>query len=163
MQLTRSINGSSAHTSLLDYELFDESGYGTGTSPANLVPIVILVQQPLASAKKAPRTGHRLKDVIGQMESTPEAERELRRARQWVAQEFYKEEPGSLQALRLSLGLSQTGLAKLASTTQTRISKIENGDELPRFDTMKRLADALTVDMNTLARAIEAAAARKNS
>lgn len=142
-----------------DFELFDESGYNVGTSPGGLIPIVILVNSP--PTKKPPKVGHRLREVIAQITTNPEAAAELKEARRWVANEIYTNEPDSLQALRLKLGLSQAELAKLANTTQARVSRIENGEELPRFDTMKRLTIALQIDMNTLSSAIEKAAMRK--
>lgn len=155
------INGSSTLTTPSDYELFDDSGYAVGSSPQRLVPFLYLVAA--LPTKKAPRTGHRLRDVIRDMEGqSARAVAEFQDARRWVAEEMYGSEPTTFQSIRLKLGLSQAGLAKLASTTQTRISKIENGEELPRFDTMKRLAVALHIDMNTLGFAIDAATARKN-
>ena len=81
-------------------------------------------------------------------------------ARRWVADTLYANEPQSLQALRLRLGMQQTDLANRLNTTQPRISLYERGQEQPAFEMMQRMCQVLEVDMNTLARAIAHASTR---
>ena len=47
---------------------------------------------------------------------------------------------------RLALGLSQVELARLCSTSQSAIARLENGGRPPRIDTLLRLAEALDCD-----------------
>jgi ribosome-binding protein aMBF1 (putative translation factor) len=48
---------------------------------------------------------------------------------------------------RLALGLSQAELARLCSTSQSAIARLENGGRPPRIDTLLRLAEALDCDL----------------
>jgi transcriptional regulator with XRE-family HTH domain len=48
---------------------------------------------------------------------------------------------------RLELGLSQAELAKLCSTSQSAIARLENGGRPPRIDTLLRLAEALDCEL----------------
>lgn len=49
---------------------------------------------------------------------------------------------------RIKQGLTQEKLAKLAGTKQSSIARLENGkDTSPGFDFLKRIADALNVDL----------------
>ena len=48
---------------------------------------------------------------------------------------------------RLALGLSQVELARLCSTSQSAIARLENGGRPPRIDTLLRLAEALDCDL----------------
>lgn len=143
------------------YEVFNDSLYQTGTTRGDQSPLVILVQ-PQLTKRKSPKVGHRLKDVIKEISADQDQLAELAEARRWVASSIYENEHQSLQALRLKLGLSQSELASLADTTQARISKIETGEELPRYDTMKRIGNALGVDMNTLGAALDYAKSRNS-
>ena len=45
--------------------------------------------------------------------------------------------------LRIDKGLSQEELARRAGTKQSVISRIENGESEPRFETIKKIAKAL--------------------
>lgn len=55
-----------------------------------------------------------------------------------------------MRALRLAAGLSQAQLANAVGTSQPRIARIEAGTEKPGLDMLRRLRDALNIDMNTL-------------
>jgi transcriptional regulator with XRE-family HTH domain len=62
-------------------------------------------------------------------------------------EEFEKREPEyriarEILATRRSVGISQQALAKLIGTSQSRISKWERGEELPRIDNLQRIAEA---------------------
>ena len=48
---------------------------------------------------------------------------------------------------RLALGLSQVELARLCSTSQSAIARLEAGGRPPRIDTLLRLAEALDCDL----------------
>lgn len=155
-----SINESSLPITRWIYETFDDSGYQVGSTDVAGGAILLVIRPQEVACKPAPKAGRRLKDLLAQRTKEVSGFQEARR---WVADAIYGEASQSFQSIRLRLGLSQTELARLARTTQTRISKIENGDEIPRFDTMEKLALALQIDMNALSVAIRIAAKRKVS
>jgi ribosome-binding protein aMBF1 (putative translation factor) len=76
----------------------------------------------------------------------PERQAALARARAWLAQSAFGDEPDSLKKLRLEKGLSQTQLASLMGTTQAQIARIESGQRDVQVSTIERLAEALDVD-----------------
>ena len=49
----------------------------------------------------------------------------------------------SLQRLRAEADLTQDGLAKLSRVEQNHISKLERGERLPSWTTMRKLVDVL--------------------
>jgi transcriptional regulator with XRE-family HTH domain len=52
----------------------------------------------------------------------------------------------TLRTLRRARGLSQQALAERAGVTQHHLCHIESGRNLPRLDTIVRIADALDCD-----------------
>ncbi len=58
--------------------------------------------------------------------------------------------PPTLRSVRLDLGLSQAQLAERLETQQPYIARLEKGAGNIAYNTMRRLSDALSVDMNTL-------------
>jgi transcriptional regulator with XRE-family HTH domain len=60
-----------------------------------------------------------------------------------------------LKAARTKRGLSQEGLAKLASLQASAISHFETGTRKPSFDNLRRLADALAVTTDYLLGRVE--------
>ena len=56
-----------------------------------------------------------------------------------------------LRAARESKGLSQTDLAKRAGFQPSAICHFENGRRAPSLDSLKKLADALSVSLDYLA------------
>lgn len=56
----------------------------------------------------------------------------------------------SLRRLRKSAGLSQRGFAKLVGLDQAHLSKLERGERLPSWRTMRRLARAFPEDIRNL-------------
>jgi DNA-binding XRE family transcriptional regulator len=57
----------------------------------------------------------------------------------------------SLTVLRLKKGLSQKQLADAIGTSQAAVSRLEAGEQEPRLTTLRKLAAALEVDLDTLA------------
>lgn len=51
-----------------------------------------------------------------------------------------------LRRLRTDAGFSQERFAKLARLAQNHLSKLERGERLPSFHTMRRLAKALPAE-----------------
>jgi transcriptional regulator with XRE-family HTH domain len=49
--------------------------------------------------------------------------------------------------LRMAKGLTQEDLAKLLSTKQESIARLENGGSVPSLSTVKKLAVALDADL----------------
>ncbi|HJZ36881.1 MAG TPA: helix-turn-helix transcriptional regulator [Solirubrobacterales bacterium] len=73
----------------------------------------------------------------------PEAKREFQeRARQVFGD--------NLRRLRQKAGLSQEALGERAGLHRTHIGYLENGDRLPKLDTIYILAEALDVDAGEL-------------
>jgi len=121
---------------------------------------VVVVTPSGAKTKKPPKVGFKLSDVIDDAMCTPEGKQAMQDARRWAADTLYADEPQSLQALRLRLGMQQADLAKRLNTTQPRISLYERGVEQPAFEMMQRMCQVLEVDMNTLSSAIAHASTR---
>lgn len=92
----------------------------------------------------------RLADVAG----NPKRAEALAMARRRLAMTLQPDEP--LAALRMRCGLSQRELAERIGTSQSRLSRIEGGLDDPRLSTVRKLADALAVDVNTIEEAIAA-------
>lgn len=81
---------------------------------------------------------------------------DLADARKVVAEQVYGHEAATLKRLRLERGLSQQRLAELIGSKQSHISRIERGTEDIQKSVMRKLRDALDVDMNTLDAALAA-------
>jgi transcriptional regulator with XRE-family HTH domain len=62
----------------------------------------------------------------------------------------------TVRKLRLSAGLSQTRLARLAGTTQPYVARLEAGSLDPGTDKLARLAAALSVSPVALFNAVRA-------
>ena len=50
--------------------------------------------------------------------------------------------------VRIEKGLSQTDVAKKVKTTQSVISRVENADTTPSLSFLKRIADALNLELH---------------
>lgn len=55
-----------------------------------------------------------------------------------------------LLVARKKMGLSQIELAERAGTTNVQISRIENGNVMPKSDLLKKLSEILNVSMDYL-------------
>lgn len=88
-----------------------------------------------------------IEDLVAEAEANESDRAELAKARGWIADTFYSEQPNSLRALRLKAGLSQAKLATLVQTTQSHIARIESGAIDPQLGTVRRLAEALKTDL----------------
>ena len=70
-----------------------------------------------------------------------------RRAQQQLQEEG---DVPSLRSARLERGLSQQDVAAALHTSQPHIARIEGGKACPSFETARKLAQVLNVDLNTL-------------
>lgn len=93
-----------------------------------------------------------IEDRAAELEHNPKRAAALAKARQRLAKTVHPDAP--LAALRMSRGLSQRALAERLGTSQSRLSRIEAGLDDPRLSTVRKLADALVVDINTIEQAI---------
>ncbi len=71
--------------------------------------------------------------------------------------EYEKLEPeyklaSTLIRLRLEKGLTQEQLAKMLNTKQESIARLESGSSLPSLSTIKKVAEALDVEMEIILR-----------
>ncbi|WP_233490125.1 helix-turn-helix domain-containing protein [Thiocapsa marina] len=100
-------------------------------------------------------SGYRsIEERLAEAETNPKRSRALANARGRLAKTLYPD--GSLAALRMREGLSQKELAQRIGTSQSRLSRIEAGLDDPLLSTARKLADALSVDLNTISDAVAA-------
>ena len=92
--------------------------------------------------------------LLSKLSEKPGFDTELRKARGEVADWLYGSNDRSLKSLRLRAGLSQVELSNMIQTTQPHYAKIEAGKTQPTIAMLRRLSDALNVDMNTMNEAI---------
>lgn len=121
-------------------------------SQGNNRPIEITAIDPIA--RPLPAGFLDINTFLSQFDEDVEFNKTMPEARKWVQETYYSREPNSLRSLRLSKGLSQVQLATMIGTQQSRLSRIENGKEEPGLTTLKKLAQALDVDLNTIGNAI---------
>ena len=57
---------------------------------------------------------------------------------------------GNIKKARQARGLSQDDLARIINTTKSAISRYESGKREPKYDTIKRIANALSVSVSYL-------------
>ena len=95
-----------------------------------------------------------IEDRLAEAERKPNRAAALAKARQRLAQAVQPDAP--LAALRMRCGFSQRTLAERIGTSQSRLSRIEAGLDDPRWSTVRKLAAALAVDVNTIDEAIAA-------
>ena len=98
-----------------------------------------------------------IEDLEARLSKIPGMAKELVSARNWVAETLYPNQT-TLRTLRLAAGLTQTMLARKIGTSQPHLARMEQGQGDMMRDTMRRLCDALCVDMNTLDEAMQASA-----
>lgn len=80
---------------------------------------------------------------------------QLNAAHKWVADNFYNSNNQGLTKLRLECGLTQKQLAGKMNTSQAQLSRLEAGKQDPSLSTLKKLAQALNVDITTVIGAFE--------
>lgn len=98
-------------------------------------------------------SGYRsIEERLAEAETNPKRSRALADARGRLASTLYP--GGSLATLRMREGLSQKALAQRIGTSQSRLSRIEAGLDDPLLSTVRKLADALSVDVNTISDAL---------
>lgn len=95
-----------------------------------------------------------VEDRLAEVAGNPKRAEALAKARRRLATTLQPDAP--LAALRMRCGLSQRELAERIGTSQSRLSRIEGGLDDPRLSTVRKLADALAVDVNTIEEAIAA-------
>lgn len=96
------------------------------------------------------RDGDSIDDFIAELSQDAAFENELRAARHRRAFDLEAREGKTLKVLRLSRGMSQAELAVRIGMKQPHIARIERGHNCPTWQTCRRLAEALGVDLNTL-------------
>lgn len=101
-----------------------------------------------------PQKGFHTLDSLLELIKQSGAENHLAKAREDLAK-IFSSEGVTLKSLRLEKNLSQSELANILDTNQYNISCYETGKNEMRFSTMRRMSDALSIDLNTLGDAIE--------
>ena len=148
--------------STLVFRTTDErDGYTTG---AGGLPFVMwindqvqIIQQILDPASHAATAGfvtaaERGRKLAGNSRRSAALQRARQRVGDWLASEQL--EGTGLVALRLKAGLSQTELARRLDMQQPNLSRLERGLVDPKLSTLQQLAEALGVDLGSVAAAV---------
>lgn len=96
-----------------------------------------------------------ISQLTAEWEQDAQGRADLKEGRQWVADTFYGEDGDTVRTLRLRKGWSQTRLADELATSQSHIARIERGTENLTIETCRKLARALSIDLNTLDQALK--------
>jgi DNA-binding XRE family transcriptional regulator len=120
-----------------------DAGTTTSTPALNIVKFVSMEQAQ-------PVIGQTIDSLVDEWTADPTFAKEMREARMRRSEKASATERHSLKGLRLSRGLSQLELSRLVGTSQPHIARIEKGTSCPTFETGRRIARALQVDMNAL-------------
>lgn len=133
---------------------------GVPSSPRTSKSAVVIVRE-FSGAHRLPlgRT-KTLEDIVAKYESAPDRAALMAEARKSLASNAYAEEAGTLSAMRLRAGLSQSQLAERAGTSQSHIARIERGHNDPSTDVVVRVAKAIGV---TAAQAFDAIRAHRDA
>lgn len=123
------------------------------TRPSGAVHYLVIPEQD----EPIPAGYTTIDDVVAEFERDPALQDELLEARRWIADTVLAGKPVTLRTLRLRKGWSQAQLAAAIGTKQPHVARIERGQADPQFDTCRRIAHALDVDLNTLGQALLAA------
>lgn len=115
-------------------------------------PVVVWGQFALSAAVPAAKLTP-VSDVIADWEQNPQRRAAMEEARRWAATAL-GDDGDTVRTLRLRKGWSQARLASEISTSQSHVAQIEAGTENVSVDTCRRLAAALTIDMNALDQAL---------
>ncbi|GHU01318.1 hypothetical protein FACS1894154_11230 [Betaproteobacteria bacterium] len=95
-------------------------------------------------------------DYLIRQEANPRKAAALARARKRLATDAPELYPaGALRTLRLQKGLSQKQLAARMGTSQSRLSRIEAGQDDPLLSTVRKLAQALDVSVEMIVAALD--------
>jgi DNA-binding XRE family transcriptional regulator len=95
-----------------------------------------------------------MKSLTERSEAIPERAALLAAARKKIGAIVYRDEPPLLSSLRMQAGLSQAQLVAKTGLTQATISRIERGTTDPGTQTIKKIADALGLDIGIVCTAI---------
>lgn len=106
-------------------------------------------------AEPAPARTKSLNEVIERWKGDDRRAEALVNARKRLASMKLPSDHGGLRTLRLRAGMSQADLAKILRTSQPHIARIEGGTSDPTLDTCRRLARALSVDLNSIDQALQ--------
>ena len=149
-------------TSTLVFRTTDEKdGYTTGVGGLPFVMWinnqVQIVQQILDPAPRSASVGfvtaaERGRKLAKDSRRSAALQRARQRVGNWMASEQL--EGSGLVALRLKAGLSQTELARRLDMQQPNLSRLEKGLVDPKLSTLQQLAEALGVDLGSVAAAV---------
>lgn len=134
---------------LMNKNLFTYGEYSAPiptSNPSVVINIEAHIPQKAFDKTKGRPIGQRLRGI----EKDPEKKKHLINARKWIGEALYSQEPPTLKAYRLNLGLSQTDLAMLINSSQSHVARIERGTENLHIETCRKLCAALKIDMNHL-------------
>lgn len=129
--------------------------YSVESSTTDVGYCEVVVVDQSRPREQVPPNHVSIEDLEARLSKVPGMPDELASARKWVADVLYPSQV-SLRSLRLARGLTQTMLAGTIGTSQPHLARMENGQSGIMRDTMRRLCEALNVDMNTLDKALQA-------
>lgn len=123
---------------------------------------------PLSSTETDPvlsRGGETASNYLRRKLSDPTRAARVAAFRKEVGQALTDQRGGreTLAALRMKAGLSQAALAEKMGTKQPNIARWERSPANMQFDSMAKLADALSVDVGLLAKVMQSQISSTNS
>ncbi len=148
--VTPSPSVSSAPTKSFE-KVFGEVGTATSRTRA---PVYVF-EAYTAPQPQTPVKHTSVGQLVAEWEQDARGSVALKEGRKWVEDAFYGEDGDTLRTLRLRKGWSQTRLAEELSTSQPHIVRIERGTENLTIETCRKLAKALSIDLNTLDQALK--------
>jgi GTP diphosphokinase / guanosine-3',5'-bis(diphosphate) 3'-diphosphatase len=111
--------------------------------------------KPAATARRTlPKGFVDIDDLVEESERDPHRKPHIEAGRKLVAK-HHAEHVGGLAALRLKRGWSQRTLADAIGVKQPHIARLESGHNDPSLGTMRKLATALGVSVEELARELQ--------
>ena len=137
-----------------DSQLFVVGSYAVESTTTDLGTCEVVVLDQSRPREEALPNHVSLDDLESRLLAIPGMQKHMASARPWVAETLYKDEK-TLRALRLRSGLTQSQLAAKIGTSQPHMARMERGSGDVMRDTMRKLASALSVDMNTIDEALQ--------
>lgn len=128
---------------------FSESEAKPASARQRVIYLDVSVQRPLP----LPNTVS-LNSLLEEFEADEAMAQHMSDARQELSTALYSDEPDTLSAVRLAVGLSQVQLAERVGTSQPYIARVEGGRVDPGTSMVVRIAEALGIDAEQAFRAI---------
>lgn len=128
---------------------FGDSSTDVSTSTPEIPCQIIKIEDYSNDLTIVPKNYKSINELINQLSGDEGKRLALEKARKTLANKFYENE-GTIRALRLQNGWSQTYFAELLETSQSHVARIERGTDNLMISTCRKLSEVLNIDMNEL-------------